>query len=450
MTLISKDLHVRKNGFSGNFLRLAAGVKFEMLLLALLLLTAGAIIWQDQILEQTLVFTPANSVTRSRLVMSDKDNGGQSVVREIGPLAWACDLRNGNPYPYCGYELFFDGNKGTHGLNLTNMRALTVTMLYRGAATSFRIHLKNFDPRYSHSANDDTPKYLRVEADTTPGKLQSNSFIPADFGVADWWMRKYKLAPEYGRPQFDNVTSMVIETGSEAPLGAHAFNIREIRVRTAILSRADWYSLLLGIWIMMIVAYLGYRIGNLRRALKERQILEALALREAQEAASHDHLTKILNRRGMTERFEALGQRKAGAFTATVIMIDIDHFKRLNDTYGHDTGDQVLSDIAGVISANVRSVDLVARWGGEEFMVICSDIDRRGAQQVAEKIRSRIAAFDFGACGSITASLGLHWSQGPEPELAQLVTLADTALYIAKANGRNCCRLHRAAMSKVA
>ena len=159
------------------------------------------------------------------------------------------------------------------------MQSLAITLMYKGPSTSFRIHLKNFDPRYSTRADDESPKYLRVETDTTPGKWQTATFVPSDFGVADWWLRKRKLAPEFGKPQFDNVTSMIIETGSEAPLGAHSFQVRDITVQTAILSDAQWYSLLLGTWIAMIVIYLGYRVGNLRRALKERRTLEALALR---------------------------------------------------------------------------------------------------------------------------------------------------------------------------
>jgi len=449
MALRIKGLHKDIAARGGQGLRLLGNARFEMALLGLLLLTAGAVIWQDQILLRTLRFTPTNTASSSHLVFSDGDTDGHTVVHSGKPLSWNCDLRAGNAYPYCGYELFFDHDRGTHGLDLTNMRSLAITQMYQGKATSFRVHLKNFDPHYSRATDDDTPKYLRVEADTTPGKLQRVSFVPDDFGVADWWLRKYKLAPQFGRPQFDNITSMVIETGSEAPLGPHAFQIREIEVRKSIMSDAQWYSLLLGLWIMMIVVYLGYRLGNLRQALRERRTLEALALREAQEAASHDHLTRVLNRRGVTERFAELRKSRPEA-SMTAILIDIDHFKALNDSYGHEYGDQVLAEIAGVISRNVRGVDLVARWGGEEFIVVCAGIDRRGAQRVSEKIRECIEGFDFGACGRITASFGIHWSNTPETELSQMVALADIALYAAKAGGRNCVRLHRPAMSKAA
>ncbi len=446
MALRIKGFHKHFAESAGRGLRLLANVKFEMALLGLLLLTAGALIWQDQILLRTTRFTPGNTGMHSHLVFSDSDTDGKTVVRETGPLGWTCDLRAGNAYPYCGYELFFDRKRGAHGLDLTHIRSLAITVMYEGQATSFRVFLKNFDPHYSRATDDDTPKYLGVEADTTPGKLQRMAFVPEDFRVADWWLRKYRLAPEFGRPQFDNVTSMIIETGSEAPLGPHAFQIRQIEMKTAIMSDAQWYSLLLGLWIMMIVSYLGYRFGNLRRALRERRTLEALALREAQAAANHDHLTKVLNRRGVSERFDELRKARREAVPVTVILIDIDHFKVLNDTWGHEYGDQVLTAIAGVISRNVRAVDLVARWGGEEFVVVCAGIDRRGAQRVSEKIRECIEGFDFGACGRITASFGIHWSNAQETELSQMVALADIALYAAKAEGRNCVRLHRPAM----
>ena len=449
MALRIEGLLERIRGLSGQAMRLMANAGFEMALLGLLLLTAGAVIWQDQILLRTTRFTPANTAASSHLVFSDADSDGHTAVREAGPLGWTCDLRTGNAYPYCGYELLFGRNRDVHGLDLSHIRALAITMMYQGKATSFRVYLKNFDPHYSRATDDDTPKYLGVEADTTPGKTQRMAFVPEDFRVADWWLRKYRLAPQFGRPQFDNITSMIIETGSEAPLGPHVFQIREIEMKTAIMSEAQWYSLLLGLWIMMIVVYLGYRFGNLRRALRERRTLEALALREAQEAASHDHLTKILNRRGVTERFDGLRKGRSGT-AVTVILIDIDHFKLLNDTWGHEYGDRVLTEVAGVIRHNVRGVDLVARWGGEEFVVVCAGIDRRGAQRVSEKIRECIESFDFGACGRITASFGIHWSNAPantaEAELPQMVALADIALYAAKAGGRNCVRLHRPAM----
>ena len=446
----NKGLHTRITALADQAVRLMANAKFEMALLILLLLTAGALIWKDALLERTLHFTPQTTAENSFVVFSDQDAGGGTRTRRLGPLHWDCDLGTGNAYPYCGYELFIDKNRGTHGLDLTNMRSFAITVLYEGASTSFRVHLKNFDPRYSTKADDESPKYLRVEADTTPGKLQHVEFVPSDFGVADWWLRKRKLPPEFGRPQFDNITSLIIETGSEAPLGHHSFLVQDITVVKAVLSDAQWYSLLLGIWIVMIVLYLGYRVGNLRRALKERRMLEAMALREAWEAARCDDLTGLLNRRGLSERFDGMTKAWRHAVPVAVILIDIDHFKALNDAYGHDYGDDVLGAFAGVLSRNIRGADMAARWGGEEFVVVCADVDRRGAQRIAEKLRTCVESHDFGEGSPVTASFGVHWTDEPQPELAAMVSLADKALYAAKASGRNCTRLYRPPVSRAA
>ena len=435
---------------TGKGLGLVAGARFEVALLGLLLLTAGAVVGKDALLDRTLVYSPKTLIASNLKVFSDRDAGGGTTTRARGPLTWDCDLHKGNAYPYCGYEFFIDHNRGAHGADLTNMRSLAITLMYQGPSTSFRIHLKNFDPRYSTLADDESPKYLRVEADTTPGKWQTATFVPSDFGVADWWLRKRKLAPEFGKPQFDNITSMIIETGSEAPMGHHSFRVRDITVKTAILSDAQWYSLLLGSWIAMIVLYLGYRVVNLRRALKERRTLEALALRDAREAACRDPLTGVLNRRGLTERFDALVQARSDAVPVAAILIDIDHFKRLNDTFGHDYGDAVLAQFAGLIARNVRLVDITARWGGEEFVVVCADVDRKGAQRIAEKLRTCVEAFDFGRGGPVTASFGIHWAPAAGEDLGALVAAADKALYVAKAEGRNCCRLHPPAISRAA
>jgi len=431
--------------------RAIASAWFEALLVVLLALTVAAIIFQDRLLERTTIFTPASAASYTRLPIADHDIGGNSTAHEDGPLHWSCDLRPGNAYPYCGYELFFDHNKGVHGLDLTNLRSIEVALLYRGAATSFRVHLKNFDPRYSRTANDDTPKFLRVEFSTEPGKLQHVVFKAADFGVADWWLRKWRIPPELSHPEFNNITSMNFETGTEAQPGHHEFEVREIVIRRMLITETQWLQAVLGIWVVLIGIYLAYRLATMRREVEQRRTLHALALRQAEEAedaARHDPLTGIFNRRGIFDRYAALS---AGPATALgIILIDIDRFKLLNDSFGHSYGDEVLSSIAALIRRNVRATDAICRWGGEEFLVLCPDIDAEGAMLVAETLRARIEHFHFGDCERLTASFGVHWSAASGADLSDLVSLADVALYTAKAQGRNRTLRFRPGMAKAA
>jgi len=431
--------------------RAVANAWFEALLVALLVLTVAAIAFQDRLLERSTTITPANAASYIGVPIADHDIGGNSTARGDGPLRWSCDLRPGNPYPYCGYELFFDRDKGTHGLDLTNLRSVDVALLYRGAAPSFRVHLKNFDPRYGRSANDDTPKFLRVEFPTEPGRLQHVVFKAADFGVADWWLRKWRMPPELSHPEFNNITSMNFETGTEARPGHHAFEVREIVLRRMLFTETQWLQAMLGMWVVLIGIYLAYRFTTMRREVEQRRTLHTLVLRQAQEAeeaARHDPLTRIFNRRGIFERYAELS---AGVpVPLGVILIDIDRFKVLNDSFGHNYGDEVLSSIAALIRRNVRGTDTICRWGGEEFLVLCPGLDAEDTMQVAENIRGRIEHFHFGDCERVTASFGVHWCPAPGPHLSELVFLADVALYTAKAQGRNRTLRFRPGMAKAA
>lgn len=434
---------------------LLSNAKFEVLLFLLLLLTVAAVTWQDKFLLRTTVLTPQSIANYPSLIHTDRNPElkGNSTGKTISPMHWTCDLTAGFDYPYCGYEVFFNEPGTTKGLDLTNFRSLGIVLTYNGPGKSFRVHLKNFDPRYAVNVENDSSKFNRIESEATPGREQRVDFTLSDFGVADWWLFKHKVPPKLSHPQFDNITSIDIQTGTEIALGRHEFAVKEIILRTAIMSDAQWYLSLLGVWVALLGVYLAYRVRNLRSELQRREALQALAIAQAQEAeeeARQDHLTRLLNRRGIAERFAALSDAPSPPKGLAVIMIDIDHFKSLNDRFGHSYGDEVLSTIATLIRRNVRAGDIVGRWGGEEYLVICPGVDATEAQATADTIRRRIEHFHFGDCEHVTASFGVHWSPATGPTLTDLVGLADVALYSAKNNGRNRCGLYRPGMAKAA
>jgi diguanylate cyclase (GGDEF)-like protein len=117
-------------------------------------------------------------------------------------------------------------------------------------------------------------------------------------------------------------------------------------------------------------------------------------------------------------------------------MLDIDHFKVVNDTFGHNIGDDVLVDIADTLRVSVRNSDTAGRWGGEEFLVILPSTDLGSAGAVAEKIRAQIADAVLPTVGRVTVSLGVAEYQAGDTE-QELVARADLALYAAKEGGRN-------------
>ncbi|MBH9552500.1 GGDEF domain-containing response regulator [Inhella gelatinilytica] len=158
---------------------------------------------------------------------------------------------------------------------------------------------------------------------------------------------------------------------------------------------------------------------------------------ELERLAHTDRLTGLSNRHALDRvlREEAARARRFD-HPFSVILLDIDHFKRINDGLGHGAGDQVLIDVARVLTACVRELDVAGRWGGEEFLLVCRDTSLEGAQVLADKLRARIEADIVTASGPVTASLGVTQHASGE-EIHVLLGRADGAMYQAKALGRN-------------
>ena len=163
--------------------------------------------------------------------------------------------------------------------------------------------------------------------------------------------------------------------------------------------------------------------------------------RKAAEAALHnlavtDTLTGVWNRRQGTDLIAAdLSARRPGQ-ALSLLMLDIDHFKSINDTYGHQAGDNVLIEVASRVRRSLRGNDVVARWGGEEFVVLLRDCALPDALRLAEEIRFTIAEVPFGTLGTLTVSIGAAEIRANE-NLASWLGRADQALYRAKRAGRN-------------
>ena len=162
---------------------------------------------------------------------------------------------------------------------------------------------------------------------------------------------------------------------------------------------------------------------------------------ELERLANFDSLTGLHNRQAILGKLcELINRAKRYKEDFTLIMLDIDHFKRVNDRYGHLTGDEVLEKIATLIRQNIRDTDVAGRYGGEEFIIILPQADLSSARVLAERIRSIIESAEMkdsaGNVFAITVSQGLSgWERGEDAH--SLISRADEALYKAKANGRN-------------
>ncbi len=159
--------------------------------------------------------------------------------------------------------------------------------------------------------------------------------------------------------------------------------------------------------------------------------------RQLARLAVTDQLTGLYNRLRLDQSLEEERLRSVRYGTIFCLLIlDVDHFKLVNDTFGHQTGDQVLADIARILQKNIREVDIVGRWGGEEFLVICPETTIEGALVVAENLRLAMQAHVFEQVGRKSASFGVAMFHASEA-LTETLARADTALYRAKREGRN-------------
>lgn len=175
-----------------------------------------------------------------------------------------------------------------------------------------------------------------------------------------------------------------------------------------------------------------YAIGIVRD-VTDRVSAEA----QLKRIANTDTLTGIFNRRYFDEMLEMeFGRTDRFSTPFTLIMFDIDHFKRINDNFGHQSGDQVLIELANTVSASIRETDLFARWGGEEFVVLCPNSALETGHVLAEKLRKILEERHFEVVGNLTCSFGVaSYIQGDDRN--SLIGKVDKCLYLAKENGRN-------------
>ncbi len=170
-------------------------------------------------------------------------------------------------------------------------------------------------------------------------------------------------------------------------------------------------------------------------------VMDITERREAEEKirvlATTDGLTGIANRRELTRILDhEINRARRYGTPLSLIMYDLDHFKKVNDTFGHGVGDDVLKDVVRLVTANIRNIDVAARWGGEEFMVLLPQSDLAAAAKVAEKVRRTIEDFRFDRVGTVTASFGVSELE-PDDDADSLLNRVDKALYRAKDRGRN-------------
>lgn len=194
----------------------------------------------------------------------------------------------------------------------------------------------------------------------------------------------------------------------------------------------------------LLYFYRYYEMSSYEKINKqlEKTIEERTAeLKESNEKlkmlASTDALTKLYNRAKLDESLKnEINRTNRFQHELGIILLDIDHFKSVNDTYGHNVGDTLLIEISNILKKNTRDTDIVGRWGGEEFLIVCPETDKAGLLKLAENLRIAIKNANFTTVGEKTSSFGCSLYEKNE-NIKEFISKADKALYNAKEEGRN-------------
>ncbi|MGO6730161.1 GGDEF domain-containing protein [Rhizobium ruizarguesonis] len=248
--------------------------------------------------------------------------------------------------------------------------------------------------------------------------------------VHDAWAAAQSERMTFLQQKMIEAAKDIHETGENLSMRSHIHLTRILALCAGLLILAT---------LVMVLAAKGLRLID--RLTQDRETLVA----ELRSAAQTDLLTGLYNRRGFEVAASALlTQAEHGSRWISVVLFDLDHFKRINDVHGHDAGDAVLRQVAGVARQNFRSFDLLVRHGGEEFLALLPDSTPDGAAIVAERVRLAIEMAEIplpsGDFLKVTASFGCagRANEASNRNFEDLVKRADLALYAAKASGRNC------------
>jgi len=418
----------------------------------LLALTVGLVTWHHFGMEKVIDLTDGRYPVG---VEDDRQSNGTSVgslERRGRDILMHCKVAKGYQYPYCKLTVTFQTIRD--GLDFSDHDHFTIDAAYQGAGEGkLNLMVVNAEEGLTRLDRWDTFKINQIDYLQIP-KGGGTLIAPIKwFAVAPWWKDMAKPSLEHSFVRMDNVNRIEIMNSVGTPEGDYTMTIRSIKVHGKLISMNTLLTVLIGLWIFAAVSFPTATALLLRRQLKESdtalalltQVNKALEL-EARELAGQAHidpLTGVLNRQGL--RAALMSTSALLAAPMSVIFIDIDHFKRINDTHGHDVGDEVLRKFAHVIGSGIRSSDRLVRWGGEEFLIICPVTDVYQASLVAEGLRASLHRQNWPVGLAVTASFGVAQHEDNE-DIGVVIKRADTELYGAKANGRD--RVHAYGMDK--
>lgn len=389
--------------------------------------------------------------------VSDAVQGGESTIdveQKSNGILFKCNIVAEYRWPYCELKIHLvpqqeDGSyQYSQGYDLSEYDEIYLNADYTGQEPErLRIYLRNYNPIYTDFVVDENSMKIN-ELKFSPNKSPHGEYFKlTDFNVSSWWSGERDLPQNIQGLEFTNVPLIEIASSGYVEYGEMEVLVREITFRRLYISKESLLLITIAMWVSSALIYLIIQSHLYRIRLKEEKhnkhrlldIMHALKLEknEMDKMAKRDALTGLRNRAGLSKHFSectvALSDKQ---IPFSIIFIDIDFFKQVNDVHGHNIGDDILISFSQVIYSNIRIADKLGRWGGEEFILICKNSDLDNAMTLAEKLCCMIEQQTFVNDLKITASFGVAEKQITE-STRDFIERADQALYKAKSSGRN-------------
>ncbi len=414
------------------------------ILVGLLILTALIYLLQRYSLDHILVFDAQTSFPIKAISDNSTLHGKSITSISIvdNKIILDCEIiASDYAWPFC--EITFklhDENipEQRYGINLSNYETVAIYATYQNIhPLGIRFQIRNYHNAYSQLQDVESWKYTGIEYFSLE---DSPLIIPIKaLQVATWWLLERKIPIAESAPELKNVMVLELATGNNIKPGKYQIVLEKIIFQGKRFSTEQVYSAIILLWVSASLFLFFYHLAlsrsKLRKAHKKTLDLKRLnkllnvQTQELKDQAERDPLTGALNRSGIKAIFiQDLPQ-------LSIAFIDIDHFKQVNDIHGHAVGDDVLRKFSALLSENSRDTDFLARWGGEEFLLVCPNTTLAKTRTLAEALRELIENYQWPNDIKLTSSFGI--AQRRKESNTKFIARADKALYSAKAQGRN-------------
>ncbi len=370
----------------------------------------------------------------------DPQSGQTSHWVDEDKHVWHCNYKPEHLYG-CGSDIRW-AEQTDEGIDFSGFDALELRITHKGDGKHLRLFVRNYNPNISKLGEGESNKHMYVLLHTDELRSGKVRVALTEFSVSKWWILENNIHRKWASPEFDAITGIGVElaeTGDQTvQLKSVALVGPWIRTETLLYTIIIfWMSLFLGEGALRFYqAYDKSKQGRskVKELLKKQQSLE-VEKQYLRTIAKQDPLTGICNRGGLQSQMSAI---LSDSPKLAVMVLDLDHFKSVNDSYGHDFGDEVLKAFVATISKNIREDDLFVRWGGEEFLVLCQFTVFEHIKEIAEKLRRATTEIEFESMPDFSFSISIGLSVfNINEDFEEAFKRADKALYRAKQTGRN-------------